>query len=306
MSKTSTPMSSVGLLGSDRRANKAPKVVCFGEVLWDLLPSGPRPGGAPANVAFHAARLGARTALISRVGNDELGLRARQALGRAGVDVSSIQIDPERETGRVLVDMSDPEPRYEICSGAAWDGIDIGPEQDALIGDADFFCLGTLASRTPEQARRLLGALERLPPAAERGRPTVALDLNLRPPFIDRSLVLALLAHADVLKLSAGESRWLSEQLGFSPVRLVEEGRLVHLVTTDGPDEAELCTRGERVTRTPPPVRVGDVVGAGDAFFAALCVSLARGLDAGPALEVATREGAWVASQIGGMPGLVF
>ncbi len=47
-------------------------VVCFGETLWDVLPDGKQPGGAPMNVAYHLGKLGKNPAVISRVGKDEL------------------------------------------------------------------------------------------------------------------------------------------------------------------------------------------------------------------------------------------
>ena len=56
---------------------KVPQIVAAGELLWDLLPSGARLGGAPANFAVFCARLGNRTVLVSSVGNDEYGRAAR-------------------------------------------------------------------------------------------------------------------------------------------------------------------------------------------------------------------------------------
>ena len=51
-------------------------VVCWGELLWDLFPSGPELGGAAANVAINLPRLGATPLLVSRVGKDALGALA--------------------------------------------------------------------------------------------------------------------------------------------------------------------------------------------------------------------------------------
>jgi len=50
-----------------------PRVICFGEVLWDLLPTGKLPGGAPMNVAYHLTNFGVSTQMISRVGEDVHG-----------------------------------------------------------------------------------------------------------------------------------------------------------------------------------------------------------------------------------------
>ena len=49
------------------------KIVCFGEILWDVLPSGMVPGGAPMNVAYHLKKLGNDPIVISKVGVDEPG-----------------------------------------------------------------------------------------------------------------------------------------------------------------------------------------------------------------------------------------
>ena len=50
-----------------------PKILAFGEILWDMLPTGKKCGGAPGNVAFHCRQLGADVRMLSRVGSDELG-----------------------------------------------------------------------------------------------------------------------------------------------------------------------------------------------------------------------------------------
>ena len=49
------------------------KVICFGEVLWDILPTGAVPGGAPMNVAYHLHKQGKDPAVISRIGLDKRG-----------------------------------------------------------------------------------------------------------------------------------------------------------------------------------------------------------------------------------------
>ena len=59
-------------------------IVGLGELLWDLLPSGRQLGGAPANFAYHAAALGDRGVVASRVGDDDLGRDGRREAGRVG------------------------------------------------------------------------------------------------------------------------------------------------------------------------------------------------------------------------------
>ena len=59
-----------------------PIVVGIGEILWDMLPTGKKIGGAPVNFVYHASRLGAEGYAISAVGNDELGREILEELDK--------------------------------------------------------------------------------------------------------------------------------------------------------------------------------------------------------------------------------
>ncbi|HLE57358.1 MAG TPA: PfkB family carbohydrate kinase, partial [Rhodothermia bacterium] len=74
-------------------------IVGLGEVLWDIFPDERRLGGAPANVAYHAAVLGNESVVASRVGGDTLGTDLTEQLSDRGVDVACIQTDTEHPTG---------------------------------------------------------------------------------------------------------------------------------------------------------------------------------------------------------------
>lgn len=69
------------------------KVACFGEILWDVLPDGKKPGGAPMNVAYHLNRLGIESHMISRVGDDRLGEELKEFLQKMGLTIDYIQLD---------------------------------------------------------------------------------------------------------------------------------------------------------------------------------------------------------------------
>src|SRR5437763_16347401 len=97
-------------------------VVIWGEVLWDRFPDGDRLGGAPANVAWHLAQAGGWAQLVSRIGDDDDGRRALAQLDGL-VDTSLVQIDPERATGEVTVEIVGGEPRYTLHPGRAWERI---------------------------------------------------------------------------------------------------------------------------------------------------------------------------------------
>ena len=97
-------------------------VVCFGEILWDILPTGAKPGGAPMNVAYHLKKLGIDPLLIARVGLDDYGRRLIDLLGNAGIDTDYSQMDTTKETGIVYAKPNEfDEVVYDIVYPVAWD-----------------------------------------------------------------------------------------------------------------------------------------------------------------------------------------
>src|ERR1700722_16339876 len=104
--------------------SKVPQIVAAGELLWDLLPSGARLGGAPANFAVFCARLGNRTVLVSSVGNDDYGRAAGRLLVQPNLDLRQLQNSENYPTGTVEVTFAaDNQPSYKINQGVAWDFI---------------------------------------------------------------------------------------------------------------------------------------------------------------------------------------
>ena len=100
--------------------NEPRLILGIGELLWDILPEGPRLGGAPANFTAMAGRLGNHAAILSRIGRDDLGRNAIKLLDPLPVDTSHIQVDPAHQTGRVTVTLINGQPNYVIHEPAAW------------------------------------------------------------------------------------------------------------------------------------------------------------------------------------------
>ena len=280
-----------------RSSGKTPLLVCWGELLWDLFPDGPRLGGTAANVAYHAAQLGQSVALVSRVGNDELGARAISELGAAGVDVGCVQVDPDRPTGTVEVEIREGEPSYRILAAAAWDGIEWTSDLAALIGSAKALCYGTLAQRTPLGSGVLSRALTEVSGLC-------ICDLNLRAPFADRSVIESSLARANAVKLNDGEAQVLCGIFAISDAGqwLLRQPNVTLVAQTSGARGATLSSRSERCFAAVDPSSGGDPVGAGDAFTAVLAIELLRGSPLAAIAARANRYAAYVASQPGAMP----
>ena len=284
-------------------------VVCAGELLSDCWPDSPeQPGGAPANVAFHARALGARSALISRVGHDERGGRLRHWLELSGVDADLCQADTEHPTGLAGVTLSaGGNPVYDIAVPAAWDFLEASDRALAAAKLARAFVFGTLSQRHPVGR----GAIRALVKAARNAGACVMADLNLRAPFFESEIILWTLRHCDVLKLNREELVVVSGMLGAGGDEeglfrgLLREFGVLRGVLTAGSEGAWIFEEGE-LTHEPAfsGAVVLDPVGAGDAFCAGLAVGLASGQTLRGSAPRAARAAAFVVSQKGATPTL--
>ncbi len=293
-------------------------VLGLGEVLWDVLPEGPRLGGAPANFSVMAGRLGSHAVLLSRIGRDDLGRLALDRLEPMPVDTSFVETDPTHETGRVTVYFEAGQPHYTIHQPAAWDFLELSDEWVRLAERADAICFGSLAQRSLE-SRQTIQTL-----AAQTSSKCVRVfDVNLRAPFYSGEVIQESLELATVMKMNDAEVPLVLGLLGLpgdadlsfgtarpEPLRqgaerlLNEFPTLQMVAVTRGGYGSLLVTRDEWHEHPGIAVKVADTIGAGDAFTAALTHYLLRGADLHTLNEAGNRWGGWVASQSGAMPAL--
>src|ERR1700758_2870201 len=98
------------------------RIVGIGEVLWDLLLTGPQLGGAPANFAYHAHALGAQAHVITRVGSDDQGREILRRFRDMGLQHGAVQIDERAPTGTATVALSgNGLAHFTIQDNVAWD-----------------------------------------------------------------------------------------------------------------------------------------------------------------------------------------
>ncbi len=285
--------------------SELPIVVGLGELLWDCFEDSRLPGGAPANVAFHAGQLGCRGVVCSRVGRDELGNELLEFLAGQGLDTALVQRDAVYPTSKVTVDTSQPDhPRFIIHENVAWDYLALEPALGQLLGRAAAVCFGTLAQRSPESRRTIQQAIRAVAPGC-----LVVYDVNLRQHFYDRECVEASLRASRVAKLNAEEVIELDKLLGFDSPSQVDFARTVQrrfgvdaVCITRGDQGCLLVGADEVVDDPGSPVRVADAVGAGDAFTAALIVARLRAWPLQAQAAFANAVGALVASRPGAMP----
>jgi fructokinase len=287
----------------------------FGEILWDCLPSGRHPGGAPFNVACHLVQLGVSASLLSAVGQDTLGDEILEVARQKGVNVQFVnRTHIGLATGTVLAVVDNMgNATYEIVQPVAWDEITVSAEAVDAVAKASAFIFGSLAGRSPYNRKQLESLL------VLKG-PLKFFDVNMRPPFADPERIVQLAARADVLKLNHDEigqiASWLrtgkptpnpsqnADAVAEACSVLSEATKTPRICVTMGAAGAALWDRGTLVLATAPKVVVKDTVGAGDAFMAGLMIGLTRGVDTQAVLETACRLGAIVASHDGATPWL--
>ena len=276
-------------------------LVCFGEVLWDVLPSGKMAGGAPMNVAFQASNLGLSARMISRVGTDELGTELLNFLNAKGVSTQYVQTDPTLPTGAVHVTLnSNGSPAYKIVQPVAWDNILPDAELHDLVMEADAFVFGSLVCRSERSKKTLLELLE---VATLR-----VFDTNLRSPFYAQGLLDELLLKADIVKLNDEELSIIASWNGVQGEEatllhfLKEKYRLDMLILTKGDKGAVCLDETDFYTHPGFKVSVKDTIGSGDAFLAAFLSKMLGGAGTRECLEFACALGALVATKQGGTP----
>jgi fructokinase len=282
------------------------EIVGLGEVLWDLLPAGRQLGGAPFNFTFHCHQLGHASAMVSRVGADELGREIRRAVRGLGLSDAFLQEDARHPTGTVRVTLDERgQPAFTITPDVAYDHLAWDDSLEELFGRARAVCFGTLVQRHPaarETVRRALRAARNA---------VVVYDINLRQHYYSREVIEASLAASRWVKLNEDELAVLRPMLSLSGA--ADPAALADLRRRYGLEVAAL-TRGERgclvqsereeVDVPGIPVRVVDTVGAGDAFTAGLLVGVLEGRPPAEAAAFANRLAARAAASAGGTPAI--
>ena len=277
------------------------KLVCYGEILWDVLPSGELPGGAPMNVAYHLHKLHRSVSLITAIGNDLHGTALMNLLSKWGIGREHCHIDHYHPTGMVYAQERAPhEMIYDIVFPSAWDFILWNDQYATLMQETDYLVFGSLACRNHTSGNTLFKLLETAK--------NKVLDINIRPPHFSPKTVEQLLHKTDILKLNLAEldliAGWHAPLHRVTDkIQLIQDRFLINtIVVTLGDKGALLCMDGNFYEHAGYKVQVADTVGSGDAFLAAF---LSRFIDKAPPekmLDFACAMGALITSYRGACP----
>lgn len=280
----------------------ATKIVCFGEVLFDVFPTHTKIGGAPLNVGLRLASLGIETQIISRIGQDAKGKELLDFIEANDVSTTYIQTDSHFSTGEVTVKLDEKgSASYTINYPVAWDKIEATPEAHDIVSFADAVVFGSLVCRDTASYQSLLSLLN------------VAkykiFDVNLRAPFYTKELLSDLMNKADFIKFNDDELYEISAYLG-SPYHSLEQNmqfiaektNTQHICVTKGSHGAVLFYNNQLFYNSGYKITVADTVGAGDSFLAGLLSKLLAGIAPQEAINFACALGALVAQEEGANP----
>lgn len=278
------------------------KVVCFGEVLWDVFPTHKKIGGAPLNVALRLRSFGVDVAMISSVGDDKRGKMLLDYMHENGVNTSCVQVNNKFKTGKVKVMLNDKgSASYDINFPRAWDNILIDKKTLDIVKQANAFVFGSLVARNDVSKKTLYELLE------------IAsykiFDLNLRDPYYTKEVLFHLMNKADFIKFNDDELYEVSGYLG-SKYRSMEQNiryisqktNTKHICVTKGHHGAVLLYNDTFYYNSGYLIKVLDTVGAGDSFLGSLISQLINNVNPQEAIDFACAVGALVAQSEGANP----
>jgi fructokinase len=268
------------------------KIVALGEVVSDIyrgegssdveLPFTARPGGAPANVAVAAARLGSEAAFVGSVGEDLFGDLILRTLEAEGVDTSAVRrCEPPTRTSIAFVEISGGERSFTFYRSdpAADELLSAEDVSEEAFSWASFVNFGSIPL-IKDPAR---SAIHRAVELAEELDIPVAFDVNFREHLWEsaeaaREVVNPLLDRSQIVKLSDDEiSPLLGTQRAEEAAKILLDRGVALVFVSLGPEGAFYATKDFEGEVPSFEAEVLDPTGAGDAFLAAALVRLSEG-----------------------------
>ena len=280
------------------------QILCFGEILWDVLPDKKAPGGAPMNVALHLKKFGMNVKFLSRIGNDPLGQELKDYLDSIAFKKYFLQEDSNHPTGTVQVDLSDSnDPKYDIVFPTAWDYIEMTDDLKQIADESEIIVYGSLASRN-EVSRKTLQEI------LDNHNNYNVLDINLREPHYTKERIEFLMNKADLVKMNEEElnilAGWFTDKSNMEEEEQVKSLSATFdypvVCVTKGENGAALLYEGGYYRHPGYKVKLKDAVGSGDAFLAALLHGYLAKYPPEKILSYACATGAYVASKSGANP----
>jgi tagatose kinase len=292
-------------------------IVTIGEILVELMTEkvdqsflqsgtilGPFPSGAPAIAIDQAARTGARTAIMAKVGTDDFGELNVQRLKSSGVDTSHIIKTPDNITGAAFVTyFSDGSRKFIFYFAKAACG-ELCPADvdEGLIKDSKYLhIMGCSITGSPSMGEAVMRAVR----IAKEGGVKISFDPNIRPELLKGKILdyyTEIIDACDVLLTGKSELKYIFSDVEGSIGRLLrQKDRIV--VVKNGSFDTCVYTRTDAFSVPAFPATQVDATGAGDSFDGTFLALLCEGCDLRTATRFGNAAGARAVSKRGPMEG---
>ncbi len=272
------------------------------------------PGGAPANVAGAARRLGASSAFIGQVGDDAFGHHLIATLRVAGVETRGIRLDAEARTSLAFIALPDAQAAEFVFYRNPGADMRLRPDglDEALLREARVFHFGSISLGAEPSRSATLRALE----LARAGGALISFDVNYRPslwpdPEAAVAAIRAVLPLVDVVKVNGPELALLTGETDAAAGGAALRDMGAKLVVITRGAGGSYFHDGTVGCAPSLAVEVVDATGCGDAFMAALLTRLIAPREGPPdgaflagALRYANAAGALTATRHGAMAAL--
>jgi fructokinase len=265
-------------------------IVCLGELLIDMFPAEvgrrmaevsafrPKPGGAPANAAVAAARLGSQSAFIGKVGQDTFGRHLETVLRDEGVNTEGIQFDPSARTTLVFIAMPDVHTAEFVFYRNPGADMLLKPEELPvdLLGSTSCLHFGSLSLVDEPVHSAAMLAIK----IAREGGAFISFDVNYRPalwssPEAAAKKVKQVLPLVDLVKVNEMEMELITGQgdLNNGSQALLAYGPRLCVATRGA--NGSFFNNGQESDMVPGfAVETIDATGCGDAFIAGLLTQI--------------------------------
>ena len=295
-------------------------IITIGEILVEILTEkinqeftspgtlyGPFPSGAPAIAIDQASRMGAKTAIISKIGNDDFGLLNKQRLRQNGVDISHIIETDNNSTGTAFVTYFSNGDRkfiFHFSNAACGELCPDDINEDVIKNTKFIHIMGCSISGSLSLGKAIMHAVR----LAKKHKTKISFDPNIRPELLKSNInnYKEIIESCDILLTGKSEFANLFPETESEHERAIadllkQKDRII--VIKDGEKNTCVYTRAESFMVAPFPAIPVDATGAGDSFDGTFLALLCQGQDLKTAALYANAAGAKAVEKKGPMEG---
>jgi sugar/nucleoside kinase (ribokinase family) len=293
-------------------------IITVGEILVEVLTErvnqkfstsgtllGPFPSGAPAIAIDQSARMGAKTTIIAKVGNDDFGMLNKNRLSENGVDISHIITDPSRTTGTAFVTYFSDGNRqfiFHFEHAACGTLCEADIDEEVIKSSRILHIMGCSITGSPSMGSAIMKAVR----IAKANNVKISFDPNIRPELVKGKIMdyyREIIDDSDVLLTGNSEMKFLysNPDQAIKDLLRLNKGRIV--VIKDGSKETRVYTNTDAFSVPSFKATEVDATGAGDSFDGTFLALLCQGYSLREATIYGNAAGAKAVEKRGPMEG---